>query len=78
MLEIMRSEDVKTYCKEQLEIICRRCSNNSICTGTGCNPRNTLEELIKLYNKVDIPEAPKPPEYETGEQINFFKGVIKI
>lgn len=38
--------------KEALEIMCRRCVNNEVCMGTGCSPRNTIQELIDKYEKM--------------------------
>lgn len=33
--------------KEALEAMCKRCSNNFICKGTGCQPKKDLKELIE-------------------------------
>ena len=34
-----------TY-EEALTCMCRRCMNYAVCSGTGCEPKNTLQRLI--------------------------------
>lgn len=32
--------------KDSLETMCKRCSNHEMCKGTGCSPKNKLQELV--------------------------------
>lgn len=32
--------------QESLDLMCRRCENYEVCEGTGCQPKNNLQELI--------------------------------
>lgn len=40
--------------REALTTMCRRCTNNEICKGTGCAPMEVLTDCIKRNNKIDI------------------------
>lgn len=32
---------------EYLEIMCKRCTNNEICQGTGCTPKKEIKKYIE-------------------------------
>ena len=53
--------------KESLETMCRRCINHEQCLGTGCAPKNELDELIKskvLDNREYELREPYPNKYK--------------
>lgn len=39
-----------TY-EEALTCMCRRCMNYAVCSGTGCEPKRKLQELIDSVNE---------------------------
>lgn len=39
--------------KESIETMCKRCINYEICQGTGCAPKNKLENLLEVLEKYE-------------------------
>lgn len=52
--------------REALVTMCERCVNHEMCQGTGCTPKNNLNELV---NKA----SPQTPIVETLEAESFGK-----